>query len=171
MNLNGAISKIFTLSQQQITIMYLQGLNEVVNQNQWLKKCFLAKPKGNFKKYLEFSTSSETDFSEHSVTGVCECDLCICVKERKNRHLIQMTLNKSKKKNWFPAPTSLLTFKQTSSSRSATALGTKIALLEPLRDRIAFRTKRCFLISIDRACSQIALLPGRSLDELLKNTI
>lgn len=34
MNLNGAISKIFTLSQQQITIIYLQGLNEVVDQNQ-----------------------------------------------------------------------------------------------------------------------------------------
>ena len=33
-NLNGAISTIFTFSQQEITRIYLQGLNEVVDQNQ-----------------------------------------------------------------------------------------------------------------------------------------
>lgn len=94
----------------------------------------------------------------------CECEWHIRVK-RKHAHLIEHVLGDRLNDIFLPL-TSVLPFEQT--CQSDTGLGTEIALLVPPQDRIAFRTKHCLLISIDPACGQIALLPGRSPDKLLK---
>lgn len=118
MNLNGAISKIFTLSQQQITVMYLQGLNEVVDQNQWLKNYFLTKPKkckSTNKTLLKSSCFPlETYYTKHRVMWMSAVSCTSGL--RKQRRLYQHVLN-----DIFLTPTSLLTFKQSSQPASQPA--------------------------------------------------